>query len=286
MTILVTGASGHLGHLVVDALLSRGAAASDIVAGARNVSKLDDLAARGVRTVHLDYDHPATIAAALEGVDTVLLISGSEAGRRFAGHKNVIDAAVAAGVAKFVYTSVSKATEFDWPLGAEHKATEEALAASGLPTVILRDDWYTENYAADVQRAAESGVIAASVADGRVAPAARADYAEAAAVVLLEEGHLGQVYELAGDASLGYAELAAAAGEALGREVVYVPVSRDDFVAALQGAGLDAATAEFVASMEDGIRGGVLADTDGTLSRLIGRPTTPVVDTFRAIVAG
>jgi len=286
MTILVTGASGHLGHLVVDALLTRGATASDIVAGARSVAKLDDLAARGVRTAHVDYDDPATIAAALEGVDTVLLISASEAGRRFAGHNNVIDAAVAAGVQKFVYTSVSKATTFDWALGAEHKATEEALAASGLPTVILRNDWYTENYLTDLQRAADSGVIAASVADGRVAAAARADYAEAAAVVLLEDGHLGQVYELAGDRSLGYDDLAAAAGEALGREVAYVPVSRDDFVAALQGAGLDAGTAEFVAGMEDGIRGGVLADTDGTLARLIGRPTTPVVDTFRAALAG
>jgi len=287
MTILVTGASGHLGHLVVDALLERGAAASDIVAGARNTAKLDDLAARGVRTAHLDYDQPETISAALDGVDTVLLISASEPGRRFAGHKNVIDAAVAAGgVQKFVYTSVSKATSFDWALGAEHKATEEALAASGLPTVILRNDWYTENYAADVQRAADSGVIAASVADARVAPAARADYAEAAAVALLEDGHLGQVYELAGDASLSYADLATAAGDALGRDVAYVPLSHEDFVAALQGAGLDSDTAEFVAGMEDGIRGGVLADTDGTLSRLIGRPTTPVVETFRAIVAG
>lgn len=286
MTILVTGASGHLGRLVVDALLSRGATASDIVASARTVAKLDDLAARGVRTAPLDYDDPATIAAALQGVDTVLLVSAPEVGRRFAGHKNVIDAAVAAGVTKFVYTSVSKATTFDWPLGAEHKATEEYLAASGLPTVLLRDNWYTENYLADVQRAADSGVIAASVADGRVAPASRADYAEAAAVVLLEDGHLGRIYELAGDASLDYAALAAAAGEALGREVAYVPISHEEYVAALQGAGLDAATAEFVASMEDGIRGGVLADTDGTLSRLIGRPTTPVVDTFRAALAG
>jgi len=287
MTILITGASGHLGHLVVDALLAHGTAASDIVAGARNVAKLDDLATRGVRTVHLDYDQPATIAAALDGVDALLLISGTEAGRRFAGHQNVIDAAVAAGgVQKFVYTSVSKATEFDWPLGSDHKATEEALAASGLPTVILRNNWYTENYLTDVARAAESGVIAASVADGRVAAAARADYAEAAAVVLREDGHVGQVYELGGDASLSYDDVAAAAGEALGREVAYVRVSREDFTAALQGAGLDAGTAEFVAGMEDGIRRGVLADTDGTLSRLIGRPTTPVVETFRAGIAG
>ncbi|MBN9177920.1 MAG: SDR family oxidoreductase [Microbacterium sp.] len=285
MTILVTGAGGHLGHLVVDALLARGVAASDIVAGARTIAKLDDLHGRGVRTAHLDYDDPATIAAALEGVDRVLLISASEPGTRYAGHKNVIDAAVQAGVAQFVYTSVSKATSFDWPLGAEHKQTEEALAASGLPTVILRNDWYTENYVGDVQRAAESGVIAASVGDGRVAAASRRDYAEAAAVVLTEDGHIGQVYELAGDASLTYDDLAAAAAEVLGRDVAYVRLTHDEYVAGLQSAGLDAGTAEFVASMDDGIRAGVLADTDGTLSRLIGRPTTPVAEGLRAALA-
>ncbi|WP_431803141.1 SDR family oxidoreductase [Microbacterium sp. bgisy203] len=281
MTILVTGASGHLGHLVVDALLERSAPASDIVAGGRSVDKLADLAERGVRTVALDYNDPETIAAALDGVDSVLLISASEPGKRYAGHKNVIDAAAAAGVSKFVYTSVSKATTFDWPLGAEHKATEEAIAESGLPAVILRNDWYIENYTADVQRAEQSGVITSSVGDARVAAAARKDYADAAAVVLLGDGHIGEVYELGGDVAVSYDDIAAAAGEVLGREVSYVRISRDDLLAGLAGAGLDAGTAEFVASMDDGIRGGVLADTDGTLARLIGRPTTPFVDGLR-----
>lgn len=281
MTILVTGASGHLGHLVVDALLERGAPASDIVAGGRSVDKLADLAERGVRTVALDYNDPETIAAALDGVDSVLLISASEPGKRYAGHKNVIDAPAAAGVSKFVYTSVSKATTFDWPLGAEHKATEEAIAESGLPAVILRNDWYIENYTADVQRAEQSGVITSSVGDARVAAAARKDYADAAAVVLLGDGHIGEVYELGGDVAVSYDDIAAAAGEVLGREVSYVRISRDDLLAGLAGAGLDAGTAEFVASMDDGIRGGVLADTDGTLARLIGRPTTPFVDGLR-----
>lgn len=281
MTILVTGASGHLGHLVVDALLERGAPASDIVAGGRSVDKLADLADRGVRAVALDYNAPETIAAALEGVDSVLLISASEPGKRYAGHKNVIDAATAAGISKFVYTSVSKATTFDWPLGAEHKATEEAIAESGLPAVILRNDWYIENYVADAQRAEESGVITSSVGDARVAAAARKDYADAAAVVLLGDGHIGEVYELGGDVAVSYDDIAAAAGEVLGREVSYVRISRDDLLAGLAGAGLDAGTAEFVASMDDGIRGGVLADTDGTLARLIGRPTTPFLDGLR-----
>ena len=135
---------------------------------------------------------------------------------RLAGHRNVIDAAKAAGVAKLVYTSAPKATTADFALAPEHKATEEAIAASGIPAVILRNNWYTENYAADVTRAAETGVIAASVGDGRVATATRADYADAAAVVLLEDGHLGEIYELGGDIAWDYAELAAAASEVVG----------------------------------------------------------------------
>lgn len=286
MTILVTGASGQLGHLVVDALLERGATASDIVAGARSVDKVEDLAARGVRTAHLDYDAPDTIAAALDGVDTVLLISGSEPGKRFAGHKNVIDAAVVAGVTTFVYTSAPKATSFDWALGAEHKATEEALAASGLPTVILRNNWYIENYVADVQRAADSGVIAASVGDAVVAAAARRDFAEAAAAVLLTDGHIGEVYELGGDTPASYDDIAAAAASVLGRDVVYVRMTTEEHIAALESAGLDAGTAGFVAGLDSGIRDGVLEGTgDGTLARLIGHPTTTLVEGLRAALS-
>ena len=216
MTILVTAASGQLGPLVIDALLARGAEPADIVASARDTSKLADVAARGIRTVELDYARPDTIAAALDGVDTVLLISGSEPGSRLAGHRNVIDAAKAAGVTKLVYTSAPKATTGDYALAADHKATEEAIAASGVPAVIVRHNWYTENYAADVTRAASTGTIAASVADGRVASATRADYADGDAVVLLEDGHLGQVYEFGGDVAWDYSELAAAASEVVG----------------------------------------------------------------------
>ncbi|MDQ0893551.1 NAD(P)H-binding protein [Agromyces ramosus] len=284
MTILVTAASGQLGRLVVESLLARGAAPDTIVATARDTSKLAELAARGIRTAELDYARTETIAPALEGVDAVLLVSASEPGNRVALHQNVIDAAAAAGVAKLVYTSAPKATTADFVLAPEHKATEEAIAASGVPAVILRNNWYTENYAADVSRAASTGVIAASVADGRVASATRADYADAAAVVLLEDGHLGQVYELAGDLAWDYSELAAAASEVVGREVTFQPLSTSEHIAALEGFGLDAGTAGFVAAIDTGIRDGVLGDSDGTLSRLIGRPSTPLVEGLRAAV--
>ncbi|SFR83355.1 NAD(P)H dehydrogenase (quinone) [Agromyces sp. CF514] len=285
MTILVTAASGQLGRLVVDALLTRGAEPSSIVAGARDTSKLADVAARGVQTVELDYSKPETLAPALEGVDAVLLISGSEVGQRVPQHGNVIDAAKAAGVAKLVYTSAPKASTADYPLAPEHKATEELIAASGVPSVIVRNNWYIENFATDVARAADSGVIAASSGDGVIVGATRADLADAAAVVLLEDGHLGEVYELSGDQAWTSADLAAAASEVLGRDVAYTPLTTEQHVAALEAAGLDAGLAGFVAGIDAGIAQGVLDVPTGGVSRLTGRPTTTLVDGLRAALA-
>ncbi|MFV0458803.1 MAG: SDR family oxidoreductase [Actinomycetales bacterium] len=278
MTILVTGATGQLGRLVVDSLLARGVEPSAIRAGARDVAKAADLAARGVQVVPLDYDQPATVAAAVDGADAVLLISSSEVGKRATQHQVVIDAARAAGVAKLVYTSASKATTSDLVLAPEHKATEEAIAAAGIPAVILRNNWYTENYVDDVARAKDTGVIAASVGNGRIASASRADYAEAAAIVLTEDGHLGQVYELAGDSAWNFDELAVAASQVVGREVRYTPLTTQEHAGALEAAGLDAGTVGFVTALDANIRDGALAESDGTLSRLLGRPTTPLVE--------
>ena len=279
MTILVTGATGNLGRLIIAALQERGADPQSIVAGARDTAKAAGL---GVRVARLDYTDPASITTALDGVDTVVLVSGSEVGQRVAQHRAVIDAAKEAGVAKFIYTSAPKATTSDLVLAPEHKATEELIAESGLPAVILRNNWYTENYAADLARAAETGVLAAGAGDGRVASASRKDFAEAAAVVALEDGHIGQVYELGGDVAWTYGDLAAAFSEITGRPVSYQALSVDEQLAALREAGLDEGTAGFVAALDAGIRDGALAETDGTLSRLIGRPTTPLIDGLRA----
>ncbi|MDQ0644528.1 SDR family oxidoreductase [Microbacterium murale] len=282
MTILITGATGQLGRLTIDSLLTRGADPQTLVAGARDLSKAADLAERGIRVVTLDYDDAESVSAALDGVDSVLLVSGSEVGKRTAQHKAVIDAAKAAGVTKLVYTSAPKATTSDLVLAPEHKATEELIADSGVPAVILRNNWYTENYAGNVAQAATSGVLAASVGDGRVASASRRDYADAAAVVLLEEGHIGEVYELAGDVAWNFDELAATIAEVVGRPVEYQALSSEEHAATLAAAGLDEGTIGFVTALDAGIRGGALADTDGTLARLIGRPTTPLVEGLRA----
>jgi len=286
MTILVSAAGGQLGALVVEALLARGVAPDQIVAGARTPSKVEHFADRGVRVAHIDYDDPATLDAALDGVDRLLLVSGSEIGERYPGHRNVIDAVERhGGVEQLVYTSLSKVGQDVFPLGDEHVQTEQALAASSIPSVVLRNDWYSENAVPDVTRAAETGVIAASVGDGRISYASRADYAEAAAVVLIDGGHIGETYELAGDVAWSYDELAALASRLLGRPVAYERLSTEQHIAALEAAGLDADTAAFVAGIDDGIRRGMLDVDDKTLARLLGRPTTPLEETLRAALA-
>lgn len=284
MSTLITGASGHLGRLVIASLLERGVPAGEIVAGARDTAAIADLAALGVVTRHLDYTDTASISAALEGVDKVLLISGSAVGQRAIQHANVIDAAKAAGIQYLVYTSAPKATTSALILAPEHKATEESIAASGIPAVILRNGWYTENYAGQLAQSAASGELVASVGDGRVSSASRKDFAEAAAVVLTEPGHLGNIYELSGDVAWDYTELAAAISTVTGTDVAYRAVTPEEHAALLTAAGLDEGTIGFVVALDGNTRDGLLGETSGDLGRLIGRPTTPLVEGLRAAV--
>lgn len=276
MTIVVTGATGHLGRLTVDALLDRGVPAADIRALGRSAERLTPLAARGVQTAVIDFGKPETLDAAFAGADALLLVSGSEVGQRIPQHRNAIDAAVRAGVGRIVYTSAPHADDTDLVLAPEHAETEKLLAASGLPVTVLRNNWYTENYVGQLDVASATGELVGSAATGRVASASRKDYAEAAAVVLTTDGHDGAVYELAGDVAWTFDDLAAAIGELLGRPVAYRSVTPEEHGAALREAGLDEGTAGFVVALDGNIRDGALADATGTLSELIGRPTTPL----------
>lgn len=280
--IAVTGATGHLGRLVVDALLERGIAADQVVAVVRTPAKAADLAERGVQVREGDYSRPDTLATAFADVDTLLLVSSSEVGQRVPQHVNAIDAAKAAGVGRVVYTSAPQATTSSLVLAPDHKATEEYLAASGLATTVLRNNWYTENYLDAVKQAADSGQILASVGDGRVASAPRSDFAEAAAVVLTDDAHAGKVYELTGDVAWTFDELAAAAGEVLGREVSYHRATPEEHAATLAGFGLDEGTVGFVVALDGNIRDGELATATDDLSTLLGRPTTGLVEALRA----
>ncbi|MET0589583.1 MAG: SDR family oxidoreductase [Naasia sp.] len=283
MTIVITGATGHLGRAAVAHLLERGAAASDVVAAGRDAGRLAELAATGVRTAVIDYADPSSLDSALEGAETVVLISGSEVGRRVEQHRNVVEAAARAGAKRIIYTSAPHATTSELILAPEHKATEELIAASGLASTILRNNWYNENYAATIAQVAQTGVYLASTGAGRVASASRDDYAEAIAAVVTSDGHEGAVYELAGDTAWDGEGFAAAAAEALGRPVVYQSVSPAAHADALRSAGLDDGTVGFLVGLDGNIRDGLLDGPSDVLSGLIGRPTTPLVATLREL---
>jgi NAD(P)H dehydrogenase (quinone) len=285
MSTIVTAASGQLGRLVVESLLARGAAPESVVATSRDVSKLADLAERGVRTAELDYTRPDTIAAVIDAGDVVVLISSDAVGQRVPQHAAVIDAAKAAGAARVVYTSVLAASTSPLVLAPEHKATEEHLAASGVPATLLRNGWYTENYVGEIATARESGVVAASVGDGRLASASRRDYAEAAAVAALDETTAGRTFELSGDHAWDFDEFAEALSVVTGRPVRYESLTPEQHAERLRGFGLDEGTVGFVVALDGNIRDGLLADTSGDLSGLIGRPTTPLVEALTAASA-
>jgi len=273
--IVVTGASGQLGRLVIAALLQK-VPAGEIVAAVRNPAKVADLAARGVQVRQADYDQPASLAAAFKGADKLLLISASEVGRRVPQHRAVIDAAKAAGVGLLAYTSILHADTSPLPLAAEHQETEALIRASGLPAVILRNSWYTENYLAGIPAALQYGVLLGSAGAGRIASAARADYAEAAAAVLTRDDQAGRIYELAGDESYTLAELAGEIARQSGKAVAYQDLPESEFKAALLGAGLPEALATLLAESDAGAAKGGLFDDGRQLSQLIGRPTTPL----------
>ncbi|QFZ22130.1 SDR family oxidoreductase [Saccharothrix syringae] len=279
--IVVTGATGKLGRLVVNALLERGA---EVVAAVRDPGRARDLADRGVEVREADYDRPGTLGPAFDGAGQVLLISGSEVGRRVPQHWAAVDAAKTAGVRLLAYTSVLHADTSTAVVAPEHRATEEYVRASGVPFAFLRNGWYNENYEAVVRESLTTGVIPGAAHDGRVASAARADYAEAAAVVLTGEGHEGAVHELSGDVAWTMAELAALVTEVSGTEVVYHDMEAVQYARTLVGGGVPEVVARTVARMDTDIAEGLLADVTGELARLIGRPTTPMRETVLAAV--
>lgn len=281
--IAITGATGQLGHLVLQNLLKT-TAASQIVAIVRNPAKAEALSQQGIVVRQADYTDEAAFTAALQGVDKLLLISSSEVGQRTPQHRNVIHAAKAAGVKFIAYTSLLHADKSPLRLHVEHVETEKMLADSGIPYALLRNGWYTENYLASAPPALEHGVFIGAAGDGKIASATRADYAEAAARVIAEEGHAGKVYELAGDEAWTLSELAAALSKQSGKNVVYQNLSEADFAAALKSVGLPAGLADMLADSDVGAAKGGLFDDSRTLSALIGRPTTPLAESIKGIL--
>ena len=281
--IVVTGATGHLGRLVIAGLLKK-VPPSGIIAAVRSPEKAGDLAALGVQVRCADYNQPPAWDGALKGADKVLLISSSEVGRRAKQHRAVIDAARRTGVKLLAYTSVLRADTSPLGLAAEHKETEALIRASGLPFTLLRNGWYTENYTAGISGALTHGAVYGCAGDGRIASAARADYAEAAAAVLTAEDQAGRVYELAGDTAYTLAELAAEISRQSGKKIGYVNLPEAEYRNVLVKAGLPEAVAALLAASDTGVSKGALFDDGHQLSKLIGRPTTSLAAAVAAVV--
>ncbi|MFD0024391.1 SDR family oxidoreductase [Streptomyces sp. NPDC058382] len=284
MSIVVTGATGALGRLVVEQLLNT-VPASEIVAVVRDKEKAAALAARGVELRIADYDRPETLTGAFAAGDRVLLISGNTVGSRVSQHSAVIDAAKAAGVAQLAYTGILGGPDADFVLADEHKATEQLILDSGLPYTFLRNGWYTENYTANLAPVLAHGAVVGNAGDGRIAAASRADYAAAAVAVLTGDGHLNKAYELSGDTAWSLAEYAAEVAKVSGKEIVHNDVPAAAHQEILVGAGLPEGFAAIMVDVDEAIRRGRLAGTSGDLARLIGRPTTPLAESVKAAVA-
>jgi NAD(P)H dehydrogenase (quinone) len=278
VTIAITGSTGQLGRLAIAALKARSARP---IALARDPAKASDL---GVETRAFNY--ASADAAALMDVDTLVLISSNDFNDRVGQHRNVIAAAKKAGVGRILYTSVLKGGASPMILAQDHIATEAALRESGVPATILRNGWYTENYTGALGAAIQHGAIIGAAGEGRVSSAARKDYAEAIAVTALDASHVGETYELAGDTAHSGADFAAAVAKASGKPVAYVSMSLAEYAKALQGFGLPEGFATALADSDACAARGALYDDSRTLSRLIGRPTTPISETITLALQG
>jgi NAD(P)H dehydrogenase (quinone) len=288
MSIVITGATGQLGRLIIADLLAAGTPADQITAVARSNDKAVDLVARGLQLHVADYDLPETFAGAFRPDDRVLLISGADLGKRTAQHGTVIDAAAAAGVAQLAYTGVFGGPKADFLLADEHRATEQLILDSGLPYTFLRNNWYSDApmLTAGLPGILQRGAIVNSVAaDSRIATAPRIDYAAAAAVVMSADGHLNKAYELSGDTAWTFGEFAEEVSRQSGTKVVHTYIPPQEQKAILTASGVPDALADILVDVDDAINRGALAGTPGDLSRLIGRPTTPIADTITAALA-
>ncbi len=274
--IVVTGTTGKFGRHVVEHLIKRGVPAEEIAAAVRNPQKADDLAAQGVQVRHADYDRPETLAAAFANADKLLFVSSNGPDDlRIGQHRAVVDGAKTAGVKLIAYTSITAADTNPLAVARVHRDTEEALAASGLPTVLLRNTWYTENYTAGLSDAVERGMIVGSAGAGRIASATRADLAEAAAVVLAaEQPQAGKVYELTGDTAWSLPELATETAAVSGKPVAYTNLPTEQYAQILAGAGLPGFLVETLVDADVNISEGALQTVTGDLSALLGRPTS------------
>lgn len=282
--IALTGASGQLGHLVIEELVNEGIPLNEIMAVARSTDKLANLQEKGLNVRYADYEKPETIKKALNGATRLLLISASEVGKRFKQHKNVIDMAKESTVEFIAYTSILKADSSPLSLAKEHRETEDYLKSASIPYTFLRNGWYSENYTQFIGAALEFGHVSGCAGDAKFSCAERRDYALAAAKVLASKNHAGKTYELAGDTAFKLSDFAKMISEQAGRNISYENISQDEFAALMQKAGLPPLLAKALADAEIGASKGALFDDSKQLSSLIGRPTTPILESIKKVL--
>tara|TARA_B100000586_G_C20099839_1_gene424330 strand:- start:110 stop:967 length:858 start_codon:yes stop_codon:yes gene_type:complete len=279
--IAVTGANGQLGQKVIQTLLNT-EKANTIVALVRNPDNAHALKQLGVVVRQADYNNPETLKSAFEGVEKLLLISGTEFGKRFEQHKAVIDAAMAQNVSLIAYTSLLKADTSPLLLAQEHKQTEAYFKNVSAPFVFLRNGWYTENYTDNVDSVLQMGAVAGAAKQGVLSTASRQDYADAAVAVLLSsQNQTGKIYELAGDTGFTLMEYASTLSEITGEDIGFLDMDESAYREALIKAGLPEGMAAALADSEHYAASGWLQDNSGNLSSLLGRPTA----TLRATLA-
>ena len=277
----ITGATGQLGRLII-AKLKVKVADGTIVALVRNTEKAKDL---GVEAREFDYNKPETLAESLKGIEQLLLISGSDIGQRARQHANIVNAAKQAGIKKIVYTSLLHTGNTTVSLAEEHLPSENAVIESGIPYTILRNGWYTENHTGSISGALAAGAVFGSAGNGKFSSAARADFAEAAVVVLTETGHEGKIYELTGDEPYTLAEYAAEIARQTGESIDYKNLPVNEYAKILESFGLPGFIAEAIAGWDVSASKGDLFDDSHTLSKLIGRPTTPMSEVVKNALA-
>ena len=275
MKIAITGATGQLGHHVIQALLTK-TDAQNIVALVRDLNKAQHLKAQGVELRHFDYDQTETLAPALEGIDKLLLISANEIGRRTPQHQAVIQAAQQSNVPYIAYTSLLNADASTLGLSQEHRETEALIKNSGLTYTFLRNNWYTENYLAGLSHAIESGTLYGAANDGKISSASRIDYAEAAATVLVSDTHENRIYELAGSTAFTLQDFANTISEVSGQAVQYKNLTSEQYHQALVQAGLPTGLVDVIVDADVKTQTGAMFSDSKDLEQLIGRKTTSI----------
>ena len=282
MAIVVTGATGRLGGLVVQHLLARGTSHRSIKAAGRDRERLAAVSGK-VEHVRLDYEDPASLDAAFGRGDVVLFVSSDAPGARMGQHRNVVAAAQRARVGRIVYTSIARAGTVDSVLTPDHRQTERLIEESGIPFSFLRNNLYTDTVAAPkIEQASARNEITAGWGDGRIAGAARTDMAEAAAVVLAEPGHDEPVYEISGSTAWGGYDLSIAAGEILGKPVTYSELTADELDIELSVNDVPQGARDFLVALDEDVRNHLFEPTGEVLEALLGRKQTPLLETLRA----